>query len=169
MTETDCRIDAAAITDADGVTSLLEASYAELMRPAYPPADLARALPRMTVANPFLLESGRFFVARDPGGGIAGCGGWSLAWPGTQDGEPNLGHLRHFATHPAWTRHGIGRRIAKACFAQAAEAGVVAFEVQSALNAVDFYASLGFRTVALIPIDFGDGVVLECARMRLAG
>lgn len=160
-------IEIASVEDATEVSRILEASYSELMRPAYPPVELARALPLMIVANPGLLASGRYFVARNSNGSVVGCGGWSRGWPGTDNADLDPGHVRHFAVHPAWTRRGIGRRLFEACLAQAREAGVTAFDVLSALNAVDFYASLGFENAEIITLDLGGGVFLQSARMRL--
>lgn len=167
MTHPAFTIDTASTEDAEGVTRLLQASYPELMRPAYPAAALERALPLMTVANRGLLESGRYFVARTPAGEIIGCGGWSFGWSKEDTADATLAHLRHFATHPQWVRFGVGRALFHASFTQARAAGATAFEVSSSLNAVAFYASLGFRTVEIVPIDLGGGSVLDSARMRL--
>lgn len=166
MTHPAFTIDTASPKDTDGVTRVLQASFPELMRPAYPPAVLERALPHMTLANRGLLESGRYFVARSQTGDIVGCGGWSFGWSG-DTAEPALAHLRHFATHARWTRRGIGRALFEASFAQARAAGATAFEVRASLNAEVFYASLGLRRVEIVSIDLGGGATIDSVRMRL--
>ena len=51
------------LDDFDQVSSLLRASYPELMRPAYDAELLEKVLPRMTEAQPGLLQSGTYYVA----------------------------------------------------------------------------------------------------------
>lgn len=88
--------------------------------------------------------------------------------PSAEHGASPVGHVRHFAVRPAWTRRGIGRRLFKASVTQAREAGAAGFDVYSALNAIEFYAALGFRDTEIIKIDFGNGAALDRARMRLS-
>ena len=81
----------------------------------YEPVLFARALPLLTKANPALLSSGTWYVVELSGadGTLVGCGGWARQRPDAPN-EPVdtvLGHLRHFATHPKWTRRGMGRAL----------------------------------------------------------
>ena len=107
--------------DAVAVETVLRASYTNLMAPGYPADVLARALPLMVRANPALLRSGSYYLAEGPDGTVAGCGGWTLERPGAVHApiDPTLGHIRHFATHPDWTRRGIGRALIDRYVAQA--------------------------------------------------
>lgn len=152
--------------DAAAVGELLASSYPVLMASAYEEKALAPALELMTRANPVLLSSGRFYVAATPAGLLVGCGGWSLEQPGTGTLEAGVGHLRHFATHPAWVGRGVGRAIYRSCEVAALSAGVLALECYSSLNAVPFYAALGFGRVRDVAVELRPGVVLPSVVMR---
>ncbi len=78
------------IDDSTPVTSLLRASYPKLMRSAYDPVLLEKALPRMTTAQPGLLESDSYYVAESAVGEIIGCGGWTRERPGTTEIEEDV-------------------------------------------------------------------------------
>ncbi len=111
----------ASLEDAEAVSALLQASYPSLMALGYEPVLFARALPLLTKANPALLSSGTWYVVELPGavGTLVGCGGWARQRPDAPN-EPVdtvLGHLRHFATHPKWTRRGMGRALFERCVA----------------------------------------------------
>ena len=138
--------------DASAVTKLLRASYPTLMAPAYDPDVLAAALVSMTTANADLLASGSYFVAKIATGELVGCGGWTRQVPGTGKITDNIGHIRHFATHPDWTGQGIGRALYAACEAQASAAGITEFDCFASLNAEGFYAALGFERVDRIEV-----------------
>jgi N-acetylglutamate synthase-like GNAT family acetyltransferase len=152
--------------DAVAVQALLQASYPVLMASAYDKAILDPALELMTKANRSLLASGTYYVAEARGGLVVGCGGWTRERPGSGELEAKLGHIRHFATHPAWTNRGIGRAIYQLCEAGARSAGVATFECHASLNGEGFYAALGFESVRRIDIEFAPHVALPCVLMR---
>jgi GNAT superfamily N-acetyltransferase len=160
---------AASPSDADAVGVLLRASYALLLAPGYEPEMLARALPLMTKANPALLSSGTWYVAQAPGadGALAGCGGWTLQRPGApyEPVDPALGHLRHFAVHPGWTRMGVGRALCSRCTADARAVGVHAFECYATTVAETFYRALGFETVGPLAVPMTNDIDLPSIRM----
>lgn len=148
------------------VGDLLEASYSVLMPPSYDAAAMAAALPIITRASPALLASGTFYLAVDRGGPIVGCGGWTRERPGTGETVPELGHIRHFATHPTWTGRGIGRALYTRCEDVARSAGVKRFECYASLNAEKFYRALGFDSVRRIAIPLGQGSTLPSVLME---
>lgn len=152
--------------DADAVSELLRASYPILMRSAYEESVLAPALGLMTRANPVLLSSGSYYVAEAVGGELVGSGGWTPERPGTASVEPGLGHLRHFAVHPEWTRRGIAGAIYATCDRTARAAGITTFECYASLNAEQFYAALGFVRVRAMDMELGGNVVLPGILMR---
>jgi hypothetical protein len=76
---TEIAIEISTTGDAEAVTSVLAASYPDLMASAYDDAVLQQALPAMTRVNPKLLGSGTYYVARYHDGLVIGCG----------DGRPN--------------------------------------------------------------------------------
>ena len=154
----------AAPQDADAVTALLTASYTALMPAAYDAATLAAVLPLITVANPALLAGGTYFVVPE-GDRLVGAGGWSLDRPGTGVADPGIAHIRHFATHPDATGRGIGRAIYQACAVAAGAAGAGTLECYASLNAVPFYAAVGFRRVRDIDVPMPGGVILPAVLM----
>lgn len=162
------RLRVATLEDSDAVASVLGPSYAQLMAAAYPPDLLARTLPAITRANPDLLSSGRYYLVESEAGQPAGCGGWSPNPPGRKDEDPERAHIRHFATHPAWTRRGVGRLLYERCASDAGAAGFTLFEAWSSLNGESFYASLGFRPLGLIETSMPGGVKFPAIRMERA-
>lgn len=152
--------------DAEALGRLLQASYTELMASAYDARSLAPALKLMTRVNSSLLVSGTYYVAEAPNGDLPGCGGWTREQPGTGIIEAHLGHIRHFAVHPAWVRRGIGAAIYAFCESAARAAGVTAFECYSSLNAERFYCALGFKRVREIDLELQPRVVLRAVFMR---
>jgi hypothetical protein len=75
----------------DAVTSLLEASYSNLLAPRYNPEALAKALPLMTKANIRLLASQTFYLAHADDQ-LVGCGGWSREAPGSAEINDGTAH-----------------------------------------------------------------------------
>lgn len=147
------------------VSSLFEASYPTLLRRHYLSSLLAVALPLLTRANPMLLACGTFFVAESEVGDVLGCGGWTRERSGKGDTASQLAHIRHFATDPRHTRHGIGRALYLACEGQARAAGINRFECYASLNAEAFYAALGFRRVQMIDLELASRTTLPAVWM----
>jgi GNAT superfamily N-acetyltransferase len=157
----------AAPGDATAVGALLAASYPALLAPSYPAATLAVALPAMTRANPALLACGTWYVAWAEDA-LVGCGGWTLAPPGRRRAwRLDEAHLRHFATHPDWTRRGVGAALLARSIAVARAAGVRRMWCDSSLAAVDFYAAQGFMRLRRITLTIG-GAEFTAVRMARA-
>jgi N-acetylglutamate synthase-like GNAT family acetyltransferase len=151
-----------------GFEALLQASYPKLMASSYDEESLAPALKLMTRANPSLLVSGTYYVAELSTGILVGCGGWTLERPGAGTVEPHIGHIRHFAVNPSWTRRGIGSAIYGLCESAARAVGVIAFECYSSLNAEKFYRALGFNRIREFDLELQRPVVLRAVLMRRA-
>ena len=160
------RVRIAAASNENAVSALLRASYTELMARDYGAAILAAALPAMVRANPSLLGSGTFYVVDGPNASFIGCGGWTLAAPGSKTETTSLAHLRHFATHPHFARRGIGRLIYHRCVEAARLAGVTTFQAYSSLTAIPFYASVGLRLIRTFDLSLGGDVTLPAAMME---
>jgi N-acetylglutamate synthase-like GNAT family acetyltransferase len=156
----------ATLGDAEAVGRLLQASYPQLMASSYDEDLLIPALKLMTKANPSLLSSGTYYLAERSTGELVGCGGWTVERPGSGSVEPGVGHVRHFAVHPDWTRRGIGRHIFNACERTAHAAGVKVFECYSSLNAEEFYRSLGFERIRETEFELQPPVTLRGVLMR---
>lgn len=155
--------------DAEAVSALLAASYPLLMAFGYDPILFARALPVLTKANPALLSTRTWYVVEALGADdrLVGCGGWARQRPDMPNErvDPVLGHIRHFATHPNWTRRGIGRALFDRCVADARAAGVCTFECYSSIGAEGFYRALGFSTVEPMKLVLAENLTIPGVRM----
>jgi GNAT superfamily N-acetyltransferase len=156
----------AVLGDETSVSELLVASYTVLMATDYTAEALAAALPRMVQANPNLLGSGTFYVVDGPDSSVIGCGGWTLAAPGSKTQIESLAHLRHFATHPDFVRQGVGRLIYDRCVEAAKLAGITRFQAYSSLTAVAFYASVGLQLRRSFDLKLGGDVTLPAVLME---
>jgi ribosomal protein S18 acetylase RimI-like enzyme len=154
MTAHDISIRRAGKADLAPLSDLLAASYATLDDGSYDRAEFAAALPLMSRANPTLVASGRYFVA-EIGGRPAACGGWSLGAPWTGEIVEGVGHIRHFATHPAFRGHGAGGALLRHCLAEADAAGVRLMMCQASLPGVAFYERFGFSVLRRVITNVG--------------
>lgn len=132
----------------------------------YEPALLDIALPLMTKANPRLLASGTFHVAELRDGRLAGCGGWTMERPGDGMVRAKEAHIRHFATHPGWTRGGIGAALLGRCLAEARAQGVKTLFCYSTLVAEGFYRASGFETIEPLKVTLGPGAEFPSLLMK---
>jgi GNAT superfamily N-acetyltransferase len=158
----------ASLDDENAVSALLASAYPVLMATAYDHDVLAAALPLMTRANPSLLRSGTYYVARLDVGELVGCGGWTKERPGSGRIEPGVAHIRHFATDPRHCRRGIGKLIYATCERHARSAGVNRLECYASLNAMPFYAALGFVPVRQMSLPMSRDIEFPCLVMARA-
>jgi GNAT superfamily N-acetyltransferase len=161
-----CEIRVSQPADAGAVSALLEASYPSLLAKVYDKDLLGIALPLMTKANPKLLASGTFYIAELSDGQLAGCGGWTMERPGDEMVEDGEAHIRHFATHPGWTRKGIGAALLSRCIEEARARGVKTLSCYSTLAAENFYRASGFETIKPFRITLRPGVEFPSLLMR---
>jgi N-acetylglutamate synthase-like GNAT family acetyltransferase len=152
-------------TDADAVSSVLEASYSRLLAAFYERDVLVKALPYFTKANPALLGCGTYYVAEREDGRIVGCGGWTLEQPLTREIAEGEAHVRHFATDPAELRQGIGGKVLAHCINEARLNCVHTLHCYSTLYAEAFYKAAGFKTIRPIALEFRPGVTLPALLM----
>lgn len=153
--------------DADAVSAVLAASYGTLLASHYEEDVLARALPFITRANPILLASGTFYVAQSQQGELVGCGGWTREHPGTGVLVRGEAHIRHFATHPGWTRKGVALSIMERCREDAKARGIVTLHCASTLVAENFYRASGFKAIAPSHVLMGSIVPFPAIVMKL--
>jgi N-acetylglutamate synthase-like GNAT family acetyltransferase len=142
-------------SDLDAVGALLVASYSKLLAASYDGAVLERSLPFLTKAHPGLLASGSYYVAEEASGHLVGCGGWTRAAPGSGQVIDQHGHIRHFATHPAWTGRGVGAALLARCISEAGAVGITTLHCFSTLNGEPFYRAAGFKTIGPIDVPMG--------------
>lgn len=154
VSEPDIEVRVAGPSDRAALEALIEACYGSVYPRWYATAVLAEALPRMLAIDGGLLESGRYYKALIDGR-AAGCGGWSTAVPGGGQELAGTGHVRHFATHPAFLRRGVGSAILARCVADARACGVTVLRCFSSLPAEAFYAHHGFVRLREMTVAMG--------------
>ena len=152
-------------TDAEGVSSVLAASYSSLLVAYYDSELLVKALPDITKANPALLACGTYYVAEREAGHVVGCGGWTAESPGSGQITQGEAHVRHFATHPDETRQGIGSALLARCIGDARQQGIRRLHCCSTLNAEPFYQAAGFNTIGPIDVDLRSGITFPGVSM----
>ena len=165
MTERFC-LRVAEPKDDTTISALLEASYTKLLAIGYEPDLMAKVLPLVTKANSQLLASGTYYVVQTQLGCVIGCGGWSKEQPGTGKIRRGEAHIRHFATHPDWTRQGVGRALLTRCLQDANAAAVRVLQCYSSVVAVDFYRASGFVVIRSIPMQLTSDISLPGILMR---
>jgi N-acetylglutamate synthase-like GNAT family acetyltransferase len=143
--------------DAGRCEHLLKESYCKIFVQDYDRYTLSKALPVFTAPQEDLLTCGTWYVVEHPTTNeMVGCGGWTLrpTGPASKLTENACPHLRHFATHPEWTRRGIGKALWRRILSDVAVAvgPATELEVFSTRTAEDFYASLGFVPVKHVDI-----------------
>jgi GNAT superfamily N-acetyltransferase len=150
----DWNVRPATIADANQTAKLLSESYYTILPQNYDQDILSKALPSITTPRRELLTCGTWYVVEDPvTRDIVGCGGWTLRSPSPNSNatlnSSNVPNLRHFATHPGWTRRGIGKALWTRTWRDISDAvgPETSLEVFSTLTAEPFYASFGFVPV----------------------
>lgn len=151
--------------DEEAVSALLEKSYSQLLRSAYEPDVLKRALPLITRSRPELLTCGTYYVAETDGGEIIGAGGWTRTSPTGHGETASNGNIRHFGTDPEHTGKGIGRALMERSLADAAVAGLSELNCYSTLNGEGFYKACGFERVEPLTITLPGNVSFPSIRM----
>ncbi|NKX44385.1 GNAT family N-acetyltransferase [Roseicyclus persicicus] len=152
--------------DLAAVDALLAASYPSILKRDYAPSVLVTALPIISRANPALLRSGSYYMAEDGDGRALAAGGWSRGAPQGGAGRPEIGHVRHVATHPAHLRKGLAQAILTRVLAEALAAGVERMVCQSTLTAVPLYTAMGFRTRGEIAVRLAPGITFPAVEME---
>lgn len=175
-------------SDKQVVEELLRSSYSQLLATDYPNDFLEKALPLICGANDRLLTCGTWYVVENhrseatnsneqpPIPTLVGCGGWTAdapRAPGISQASDSkimhgtLPHLRHFATHPKYTRQGIGSALWARTWKDVCEFyhpkdakpfSPPGMEVFSTFTARKFYESLGFEVVKKLEIPLAEDV-----------
>ena len=170
----------AAAADIPALEALIPLSAHALQAAHYSPAHIEAALGPVFGVDRQLISDGTYFVAEEAGQ-IVGCGGWSRRQTlfggdsGRAEEEDALldpradpARIRAFFVHPAWARHGIGRRLLAACEQAAEEAGFHALELVATLTGEPLYAAFAYRVAERYEIALPNGLALPVVRMRKA-
>lgn len=112
-------------------------------------AEAARAFWRDKVLPP-LEGGGLVLLAAMQDGRVAGSVQLDCDTPPNQ---PHRAEIRKLLVHPDFRRRGIARALMRAAEAAAVQAGrsLITLDTRSGDNAEPLYASLGYRTVGMIP------------------
>jgi GNAT superfamily N-acetyltransferase len=154
--------------DLAAIDTLLTASYPALLKRDYAPSVLVTALPLIAKANPALVRSGSYFMIEGDQGQALAAGGWTRAAPQGGVGLPEIGHVRHVATHPDHLRQGFAQAILTRVLADALAAGVHRMVCQSTVTAVPFYRAMGFRVRGDITVMLRPGIPFPAIEMDRA-
>lgn len=187
----------ATVDDREGCAELIRLSYRTLLPNDYSDECLEKCLPLITTPREQLLTCNTWFVVEHPSTQqIVGCGGWTLRSPlanaakNTEenkktanstiteeppsciDPEAPVPHLRHFATHPDYSRMGIASTIWKKIHSEISKQFLdegkpfPEMEVFSTLTAEGFYASCGFEAVSRFDMTLAKDAVFPVVLMR---
>ncbi len=150
----------AVTSDADAIQALHNLSFERLCAAHYSPAQMRAAAETFMPLDHRLLTSGRYYVT-ETAGRLIGSGGWDR-----DERDAALAHVRAVYVHPEFVRKGVGRRLVALAEERAKQAGCNAFAADSSLNAVAFYAALGYRVVSEQILTLKGDVAFPIVRME---
>lgn len=178
----------ATVDDRDGCAALIQLSYQTLLARDYSDECLAKCLPLITTPREQLLTCNTWFVVEHPSTRqIVGCGGWTVRSPLAKEATKNkvaekthscidpdaqVPHLRHFATHPGYSRMGIASTIWQKIHSEISKQfldkgkSFPTIEVFSTLTAEGFYASCGFEVISRFDMTLGKDAVFPVILMQ---
>jgi GNAT superfamily N-acetyltransferase len=169
----------AAVEDVAEIGDVISRSVRVLAKDIYDDRQIELSIRTVFGIDNQLISDGTYFVAESDAGKIAGCGGWSkrktlygasnyekgrdsqLLDPGSDAAK-----IRAFFIHPDFARQGIGSAILDACESEAKEAGFITAEMMATLPGVPLYSARGYFGDESVQIPVGEGVNIECIRMR---
>ncbi|HEV7645032.1 MAG TPA: GNAT family N-acetyltransferase [Pyrinomonadaceae bacterium] len=178
----------AGIGDREEIAGLIAASVKGLSAGDYNERQIELSVRSVFGVDTELITDGTYFVAVADGsdgadgsndGEIVGCGGWSKRktlygashYDESRDSveldpatEP--ARIRAFFIHPNWARKGIGTAILDACEDEARAHGFTSAEMMATLPGVKLYAVRGYAGDEKVGVPVGDGVEIECIRMK---
>jgi GNAT superfamily N-acetyltransferase len=165
--------------DVPSIVKLIDASVRGLSTDYYSGPQIDQALRHVFGPDTQLIDDHTYYVVEAPDGTLAASGGWSkrrTLYGGDQhkgdaadpllDPSTEPARIRAFFVHPAYARHGLGRRVFEACRASAEAAGFASLELGATLPGVPFYESLGFKAIERADAALPDDMVLQIVRMR---
>ncbi len=161
--DAECLIREAVASDADAIQALHNHSFERLCAAHYSPAQMRAAAETFMPLDHRRLTSGRYYVT-ETAGRLIGSGGW-----GRDQRDAVLAHVRALYVHPEFLRMGVGRRLVAVAEARGKHAGCNAFAANSSLNAVAFYAALGYRVISERILTLKGDVAFPIVRMEKPG
>lgn len=164
--------------DAGEIAELIAASVSGLAKGIYDDRQIELSIRSVFGVDHQLITDGTYFVAECEGK-IVGCGGWSKRKtlfgasiydesrdPELLDPATDAAKIRAFFVHPDAARQGIGRTILERCESEAKAAGFRVSEMMATLPGVPLYAACGYGAGETVGVSVGEGVEIDCIRMR---
>jgi len=165
--------------DLESIERLIAASVRGLSRDDYSAQQIELSVKSVFGVDLELIEDGTYFVAETPEGELAGCGGWSKRKTlygashyeksresGELDPKTDAAKIRAFFINPNFARRGVGTAILAACEDEARSFGFTSAEMMSTLPGVRLYSARGYTGDERVPIPVGEGVEIDCIRMK---
>jgi GNAT superfamily N-acetyltransferase len=164
--------------DVGKIADLIAASVRGLAQGIYDDRQIELSIRSVFGVDTDLIADGTYFVA-EVDRQLAGCGGWSRrstlygASSYTESRDPKMldpgvdaAKIRAFFVHPDWARRGIGKAILETCETEARACGFKFAEMMSTLPGVPLYAACGYSGDERVQVNVGEGVSIECVKMR---
>jgi GNAT superfamily N-acetyltransferase len=168
----------AELTDRDEIAALIAASVRGLSSDVYSERQIELSITSVFGVDEDLINDKTYFVA-EADGIIVGCGGWSRRKtlygasgykasrdPEFADPRVDAARIRAFFIHPEYARQGIGTAILDACEAEARAHGFASAEMMATLPGVKLYRNRGYSGDESVQVPVGEGVEIECIRMK---
>lgn len=164
--------------DVETIGNLIAESVRGLAKGIYNERQIELSIRSVFGIDHQLIADGTYFAAVSDDG-IVGCGGWSKRKtlygashydrsrdPDMLDPAVDAAKIRAFFVHPKAARQGIGRAILERCESEAAAVGFKSAEMMATLPGVPLYEVCGYIRGESVAISVGDGIEIECIRMR---
>jgi len=167
--------------DRDEIAKLITASVRGLGSEDYSERQVELSIRSVFGVDKELITDRTYFVAVTDGadGKIVGCGGWSKRktlygashYEESRDSvelDPKIeaAKICAFFIHPDWARKGIGTAILNACEDEARAHGFKSAEMMATLPGVKLYAMRGYAGDERVEVPVGEGVEIECIKMK---
>jgi predicted N-acetyltransferase YhbS len=148
--------------DIPAIQQLHHRAFSRLAAVAYSPDQLVALL--VSIASDSFVEAlaeNSMLVAVAGDARLIATAGWCAV-----AGEPEVGRIRKVAVDPDLAGKGVGRAMVGASEAAILASGRCAYFVRANLNAVPFYARLGYAAVGDGAMSLGAGVSIPVRFMR---
>jgi N-acetylglutamate synthase-like GNAT family acetyltransferase len=164
--------------DVDQIGKLIAESVRGLAKGIYDDRQIELSIRSVFGVDHQLIADGTYFIAESDGK-VVGCGGWSKRKtlygssvyddsrdPQLLDPGIDAAKIRAFFIHPKAARQGIGRAILEMCESEAKAGGFRIAEMMATLPGVPLYAASGYEERERVGVPVGEGIEIDCIRMR---
>ena len=169
----------ATLADISEIKKLIAESVSGLSREDYDERQIELSIKTVFGVDTELIADETYFIVESDDKQIVGCGGWSKrktlygasVYADSRDSnllnpEIDPAKIRAFFIHPKFARKGIGKAILEHCEREAKAHGFTSAEMMATLPGVKLYAVCGYEGDEKIQIPVGEGIEIECVKMR---